>query len=144
MNARRPFWLFLWLCASVSHLEADALIDNFERSNAPAPWTFYNGAEFPGATGSLTAGPGYSGQGAHLAYDLSKGGHYVSANLTLPTPLSLAAISFWVKSPTNITIALRVVDATGQNLQYNLRRPLESLDPSAWYQQAVALDSGNT
>jgi len=118
-------------------------MDDFERTNAPAPWAFYNGAEFPGATGSLTAGPGYSGRGAHLAYDLSQGGAYVSANLTLPTPLTLAAISFWLKSPTNITIILRVVDASGQTLQYNLCRPLENLDPVAWYQQAVPLDSAN-
>src|SRR5208282_1371183 len=122
---------------------ADSLIDNFERSNAPAPWTFSNGPEFPGATGSLTAGSGHSGTGAHLAYDLSKGGHYVSASLTLPSPLSPAAIGFWVKSPPNITIALRVSDASGQTLQYNLCRPLENLDPTSWYQQTVPLDTAN-
>ena len=122
---------------------ADNLIDDFERVNSPAPWTFSNGPEFPGATGSLTAGVGHSGKGAHLAYDLSKGGHYVSANLTLPSPLSPAAIGFWVKSPPNITITLRVGDASGQTLQYSLRRPLENLDPNAWYQQAVPLDTAN-
>jgi hypothetical protein len=122
---------------------ADSLIDNFERPNSPAPWTFSNGPEFPGATGSLTAGVGHSGTGAHLAYDLSKGGNYVSASLTLPSPLSPAAIGFWVKSPPNITIALRVSDASGQTLQYNLRRPLENLDPTSWYQQTAPLDTAN-
>ena len=124
-------------------LFADTLIDNFERTNAPAPWTFSNGPEFPGATGSLTAGTGYTGKGAHLAYNLSQGGHYVSANLTLPSPMTTAAISFWIRSPTNITSALRIGDATGQTLQYNLRRPLAALDATAWYQQVVPLDSAN-
>lgn len=122
---------------------ADTLIDNFDHPGAPAPWTFSNGAEFPGATGSLSAGTGYSGQGAHLAYDLTRGGRYVSANLNLPSPLSAAAIGFWVKSPPNITIGLRVVDSTGQTLQYNLRRPLDSLVSNAWYQHVVSLDSAN-
>jgi hypothetical protein len=137
-----PIWLAaVCLLTCAGRAPADTLIDNFERTNAPAPWTFYNGAEFPGATGSLSSGPGYSGQGAHLAYNLSQGGHYVSANLTLPTPLSPAAVSFWLRSPTNITISLRVVDSSGQTLQYTLRRPLENLDPAAWYQQSVPLDS---
>jgi hypothetical protein len=131
------------LALALQRCAADSLIDDFERVNAPAPWTFSNGPEFPGATGSVTAGVGHSGKGAHLAYDLSKGGHYVSANLTLPTPLSPPAIGFWIKSPPNITIVLRVGDATGQTLQYSLRRPLENLDPSTWYQQTVPLDTAN-
>ena len=132
----------IW-AAMVSQAEADTLIDNFERVNAPSPWTFSNGPEFPGATGSLTAGAGHTGKGAHLAYDLSKGGHYVAAGYTLPTALSPAAIGFWVKSSVNITIVLRVIDSTGQNLQYNLRRPLESLGTTSWYQQVVPLDTAN-
>ena len=121
----------------------DVLIDNFERPNAPAPWAFSNGPEFPGATGSLTRGVGHAGQGAHLAYDLSHGGHYVSANLSLPSPLAVAAIGFWVKSPPDITIVLRVTDATGQTLQYDLRRPLAGLEAAIWYQQVVPLDAAN-
>ena len=51
------------------------VIDDFERTSV-APWSFYNGSEFPGATGSLTIGTnsGYTGNGAHLAYDFSGGG----------------------------------------------------------------------
>ncbi|HWI59339.1 MAG TPA: cellulase family glycosylhydrolase, partial [Bacillota bacterium] len=114
-----------------------------ERPTAPAPWRFGNGPEFPGATGSLTVAAGHAGKGAHLAYDLSKGGHYVSASLTLPAPLTTPAIGFWVKSPANIIVVLRVTDAASQTLQYSLRRPLENLDPGSWYQQVVPLDSPN-
>src|SRR5579859_7490090 len=71
---------------------ADSVIDNFNRSNV-SPWYFSKGPEFPGATGSLTSGPGYDGTGAQLSYNLSKGGHYVSANYSLPSPLSPAAIA---------------------------------------------------
>ena len=133
----------LFFIAGANAVTADTLIDNFERTNAPAPWTFSNGPEFPGATGSLTVGAGHSGQGAHLAYDLSQGGNYVGANLPLAFPLTAAAIGFWVKSPPNITIVLRVQDASGQTLQYNLRRPLENPDPNSWYQHAVGLDSAS-
>lgn len=132
----------LLLAASLGSATADTLIDSFERA-APAPWQFGNGAEFPGATGSLSIGAGHSGQGAHLAYNFSQGGAYVKASLTLPTPLTTPAISFWVKSPPNITVSLRVVDASGQTLQYTLFRPLENLDPNAWYQQVVALNTPN-
>jgi hypothetical protein len=136
-------WLVIFLGAPLAPVSADTLIDSFERPTAPAPWRFGNGPEFPGATGSLTAGQGHSGIGAHLAYDLSQGGHYVSASLTLSSPLTAAAIGFWVRSPANITLVLRAVDTSGQTLQYNLRRPLENLDPNSWYQHVVAFDTAN-
>ena len=123
---------------------ADVVIDNFEGPGAPAPWAFDDGGEKPAGKGSLTVGAGHSGKGAHLVYDLSNGANYVSANLTLPTPLTVAAISFWVKSPPNITIVLRVVDTSGQTLQCNLLRPLANLDPAAWYQQVVALEAASS
>jgi hypothetical protein len=117
------------------------LIDDFESSSSPAPWQFYNGAEYPGATGSLTLGTGHSGHGAHLAYDFSQGGLYVQASLSLPAPLiSPAAISFWVKSPPSIRLRFRAMDSTGQTFQYDLSRPLEAMDVNAWYQQTVELD----
>lgn len=136
-------WVALALAAAPNLASADTLIDNFERPTAPAPWRFGNGPEFPGATGSLTAGAGYAGIGAHLAYDLSQGGHYVSASLTLPAPLTTAAIGFWVKSPINITIALRVTDSSGQTLQYNLRRPLAGAGVDSWYHQTIPLNAPN-
>ena len=120
---------------------ADTLIDSFDNRSTVAPWTFSNGPEFPGASGSLSLGTGYSGQGAHLSYDFSKGGSYVGAFLNLATPISAAAISFWVRSPADISVTLRVTDSTGQTLQYLLCRPVSaSTDPTAWYQQIVALD----
>jgi len=120
---------------------ADVLIDSFEGRSSPAPWTFSNGPEFPGATGSLTLGAGYSGQGAQLAYDLSQGGNYTAAYLTLPSPLTAAAISLWLRTPSNVLVVMRVTDSTGQVLQYSLNRPVEAMDTGAWYQQVVSLAS---
>lgn len=120
---------------------ADVVLDTFER-NAIAPWTFYNGAEFPGATGSLNLGTGHQGKGALLSYDLSRGGQYVSANLNLASPINAAAVSLWLQSPPNIFVNLRVNDSTGQTLQYRLNRPVSTIsDPKAWYQQIVALNA---
>lgn len=120
---------------------ADVVIDAFER-NAIAPWTFYNGEEFPGATGSLTLGTGHTAKRALLSYDFSRGGQYVSANLDLASPITAAAISLWLRTPPNIFVNLRVTDSTGQTLQYRLNRPVATMsDARAWYQQIAALNA---
>jgi len=117
----------------------ETLVDDFEGGSSPAPWTFANGPEFPGATGSLTLTTGYTGHGMRLAYDFSAGGAYVSAGLTLPQPLSAAAIAFRVRSPAGIHVTLRVVDESGQTLQYRALRPFETPDPPAWCRDVVDL-----
>ena len=127
--------------AGAASVSADQLIDDFDQGANRAPWTFSNGPEFPGATGSLGIDKGHSGKGACLAYDLSRGGHYVSANLSFPLPVAASAISFWVKSPLGILVGLRVQDSSGQTLQYQLRRPQSATEEGAWYQQMVGLDS---
>ncbi len=120
------------------------LVDDFETVGAQFPWTFTNGAEFPGAIGSLTLGVGHNSErGAHLAYDFSRGGRYVGAELQLPQPLPAAAVAFWIKSPPGIRVVLRIVDETGQTLQYHLPRPLDALDVIAWYRQVVDLAQPN-
>ena len=114
-------------------------VDDFEAAGAPAPWTFSNGSEFPGAQGSLTLGAGHTGQGASLAYDFSGGGKYVSAGITLSQPASGAALALWLNSPAGIHINLRIVDESGQTLQYNTYRPPDAMDAAAWYRAVVNL-----
>ncbi len=139
------FFTFILIASTfkVSSLNATAaseiIVDDFEGFDAPTPWTFTSGDEFPGASGSLTLGSGHTGNGAHLAYNIGEGGHYVSAELDLPQPLPASMVAFWVKSPPGIYVKLRVVDETLQTLQYNMRRPLYATDPSSWYHQAVDL-----
>lgn len=123
-------------CISVT----ETMIDDFEGPAAPAPWVFYDGGGF-GAAGSLTLGQGHVGHGAHLAYDFTGGGACVGAELYLAAPLSAPAIAFWVRSPADVFIGFRVLDGSGQWLQYNLTRPFGDQDPAAWYRQAVELDA---
>src|SRR6185503_12256547 len=40
-----------------------------------------------------------------------------------------------------IHATLRVRDSTDQTLQYDVRRPLEAMDESAWYREVVELDT---
>ncbi len=120
------------------------LIDDFEKATSPSPWVFYNGGEFPGATGSLTLGEGANGskQGAHLAFDFSKGGNYVGANLSLPTPIHNAKIlSFQARVPFGIKVIIRLVDTTGQTLQFEAARPLLAFSLSNWYRQELFIQS---
>ena len=116
-----------------------AVIDDFEGASSPAPWAFSNGVEYPGATGALSRGTGYTGAGAHLAYDTSAGGNYVAAIDTLATPVSATCLRLWVKSPGGVRVQLRVNDASGQTLQYSPTRPFEAGDAQRWYQLTVDL-----
>lgn len=118
---------------------AEYMLDDFESSGAPSPWVFYDGAEFPGAKGSLTSGAGHSGKGARLSYDLSGGGNYVAATRSLDTPVAAKALGLWVKSPPAIRVTLRVVDDTGQTLQLPAVRPLYAWAPAAWYRVVVPI-----
>ena len=120
---------------------ANITIDDFESPSSPAPWSFSNGPEFPGATGSLSLGTGHHGRGAHLAYNFTGGGAYVSANLDLASLVNGEAVGFWAKASGGCWISLRVRDSTGQILQYSLSRPLEAMNSNAWYQHVVELDA---
>src|SRR5271170_2336809 len=95
----------------------ETTIDDFSSPSSPSPWVFSNGPEFPGATGSLTSGPGASGKGAALAYDFTGGGTYVAMTLTLTTPITAGVIGYSAKAA-GVHTVLRVVDSTNQTFQY--------------------------
>jgi hypothetical protein len=115
------------------------LVDDFEGSGAPAPWVFYHGAEFPGATGSLSLTTGSTGHAARLTYDFTGGGRYVSAEYILPTALCAVAVTYQARSSPGIRAVLRVMDESWQMLQYNTPRPLWEPDPDAWCDHMVNL-----
>lgn len=140
--ARIAGFLSLGVLAALT-TRADTLVDDFDGKTSFALWAFSNGPEFPGAVGAftLTQGRAGNGQAGRLSFDLSKGGNYTSAGLSLSTPTTAEAIRFWARSPSNINISLRVLDSAGQTLQYNLHRPLDAAKVSDWYQHTVSLDS---
>ena len=130
---------FIFAGVLLPHATRADILDSFESAGSPAPWTFYNGAEFPGATGSLSRGSGHTGYGAHLVFDTSAGGNYVSANYNLSAPSDAQAVALWVRHPGGSHVQLRVTDSTGQTLQYSPNRPFESRNASQWYRLVVRL-----
>lgn len=139
----------LWAVSASAR--ADRMLDDFESPGAPAPWVFSNGPEFPGAVGSLTAIDGHTGTGARLTYDLTCTSspppdcdpHYVAATLNLTEPVVARAVRLWVRASPGTRANLRVVDETGQTLQYRIPRSLEGsvgFDASGWQPAFVPLD----
>lgn len=133
--------MLLALFSASSAAATEMLIDDFESADSPAAWSFESGAEFPGATGSLAAGPGTaSSAGASLSFDFTNGGNYVAMTRKLISPITATAIGFSA-STWGQQVFLRVVDSTGQTSQYNMARPLEAGAPDAWYMVSVSLYS---
>jgi hypothetical protein len=134
-----------------SNLRSDApglLIDNFDGSRGLQRWSFSNGAEFPGASGTLSLGPGHQGRGAVLAFefaclDRTHCGHYVAAIWKAPSPVDVtrgAALSMWVSLPPDVRPTVRVIDETGQTLEFFANTPtLEHSEPDEWQRIIVPI-----
>lgn len=123
-------WIAVLLTACVPTLGA-GLVEDFEGPTDPR-WTFSNGQEFPGASGSFTRGAdpeATSGQVGKLHFDFKGGGRYVSAilNLADPIPPGVDAIRFRALLPHGCTMQLRYTDVQGQTFQ----RPVEC-QPGGW------------
>ncbi|EFC44591.1 predicted protein [Naegleria gruberi] len=131
------------LCRAGSYTNTRTLIENFEGTTSQI--SFYNGAEFPGATGSIViTTAGYSGKALNMTFNLS-GGNYVAANIPIPSTLTATynAIAFKTKScNTNNWLTFRVFDSTGQVFQFqSLNRPFENYHSLNWYEQIVMLNT---
>jgi len=112
-------FLSVVLGAALSSLGADrVVIGDFE--NGLGGWTFSNGAEFPGARGSLERSEraAFSGRyGARLSFDFTGGGAYVAMYYTFSRPIRLAGFEFRVRKPPAARVTVRVTDSTGQTVQ---------------------------
>lgn len=124
-------------------------------------WTFELGREFPGARGTLTLAGGESGMGASMLADLNCGsatiqltpsgcGKYVAMTRGLgslygtATPeTAMLGASVQVTHPL-ISTGLRVVDGTGQTLQYAFAPgTLETSAGATWAKVMIPLGSSN-
>src|SRR5215207_5875380 len=86
-------------------------------------WTFSNGAEFPGATGSLTIDPaakGKDGISLKLVGDFTKGGMYVQAGRKIDK-IDIRELSFRVRNPDGAKFTLRLNDGSGQTHQFAMK-----------------------
>ena len=72
------------------------LVADFDGTWRQGRWRFSNGAEFPGAAGRLERSQAAARRGrwgGRLAFDFTKGGKYVSAQLPLADAPSIAAVN---------------------------------------------------
>ncbi|MGH6648070.1 cellulase family glycosylhydrolase [Aquabacterium sp.] len=126
-------------------------------------WIFELGNEFPGARGGLTLTGGENGMGASMLTDLNCGGttiqlavtggcgKYVAMTRRLGSLYSTAtpetamlAISVQATHPL-VSTGLRVVDSTGQSLQYSfVPRTLETSAGATWAKIMVPLGSSTS
>ncbi|MFN8494271.1 MAG: cellulase family glycosylhydrolase [Caldilineaceae bacterium] len=136
-------------------MPARILLDNFEGRTTVAPWTFYNGAEFPGASGSLSLGAGHTGQGAVLSYNITctnpdntnTCAHYVSATKKLSQVIPLSAnyaLEFWVNAPPTMPVKVRLEDTSGQTFQFTASQALENLGANTWHRASITFASPDT
>lgn len=100
-----------------------------------AGWGFYNGAEFPGAKGSLEAAADVEAQrrpALKLSADFTGGGNYVGMGKGIDGG-EVDTISFWVKAPKGADkVTMRLIDGTGQCHQLPLK-----IAPSGEWQRIV-------
>lgn len=89
-------------------------LENFDR--AQSEYSFTNGPEYPGASGTISwVEEGHAGKGGlKIAYDFSNGGNYVGWYYNGFFPGRLQAVSFGINADRPMMIALRLADATGQ------------------------------
>lgn len=111
------------VCVPSSFAAAQEAISLINKADPKAGWTFDNGREFKGATGSLTtdADTTYNNHPSlKLHGDFTAGGMYVQAGRKLDK-LDIRELSLWVKNPDSDTFTLRLGDDSGQTHQIVLR-----------------------
>jgi len=100
-------------------------IEDFE-TGAAERWSFSNGPEFPGATGTFDVVPGAAHDGSgggQLSFDFTEGGAYVQCTTALPPEPGLAAVELWVRKLVPNRLTVRAVDETGQTFQKDFNLP---------------------
>ncbi|MFT5470533.1 MAG: hypothetical protein ACI8UO_005662, partial [Verrucomicrobiales bacterium] len=105
----RPLYYVVCLLGA-SILHAQDRVSLIEQNTADAMWKFNNGAEFPGATGSLAIDPNASRQGKpslKLVGDFTGGGGYVQAGRSIDK-VDIRELSMWVRSPDSDKFTLRL------------------------------------
>ena len=86
-------------------------------------WTFNNGQEFPGATGSLAVDAVAKREGRaslKLTGDFTKGGNYVEAGRKIDG-VDIRELSMWIRSPDLERFTVRINDASGQTHQIDIK-----------------------
>jgi len=123
--------LLLSLICRAAAAEAGAGLEDFEAAYQAERWTFSNGPEFPGATGSFdrASEAAHDGQfGGSLKFDFTGGGNYVGATLRMPEGGPSATnewtgLRLWLNRPEGNEVVFRYTDPTGQTFQKPVECP---------------------
>ena len=81
-------------------------------------WTFFNGQEFPGATGSFALASDGARKIGNLGYDFTKGGNYVSAETSISVSDRTGELRFGMRADRGLGLSVRLIDRTGQCHQF--------------------------
>lgn len=100
-----------------------------------AQWGFYGGYEFPGAKGTVSRQNAEDREVVNLYYDFSGGGAYVAAKGAVEIPEGPAEFRFSAKADRPHKLVLRLVDATKQTHQWEIRYD----QPGQWQDFSVDL-----
>ncbi|MBT9515664.1 MAG: cellulase family glycosylhydrolase [Methyloversatilis discipulorum] len=128
----------------LTYVNGKALLDGFDNRTMVEPWSFAK-SSVAGTAGSVVSGAGHSStRGLALNYGFTCAtvgancGQYVMAQLELSEPLVAGlGLRFMTRSSPEITLFARVVDESGQTLQYRVARTVEGIDPAVWYEAAI-------
>lgn len=117
------YFSIVLVAAVAGPAEAQESVELISGASPLKAWSFYNGAEFKGATGSLTIDDEASrstGKTLKLVGDFSKGGAYVQAGRKFDD-VDVRELSFRVRNPGADRLTLRLGDASGQTHQIVVR-----------------------
>jgi GH35 family endo-1,4-beta-xylanase len=104
----------------------EQLAEDFDSTWAEGRWSFWNGAEFPGAKGSFERSKDAAHAGAFggkLNFDFTGGGNYVAAHLKLNDAPDIKGVKLWLRNPSGNRITFRYTDTSGQTLQKTMALP---------------------
>ncbi len=125
----------------ITVVDPTVVIENFETSSAN-DWKFYGGAEFPGASGNFSVVSGRNGKAGRLSFSMSGSAHYVLASKALSVSAKASTVSLWLKAPLGVNVFIKLVDSTGQNLQFMVPRTLEAFSSQpVWTYHTIKRDS---
>ncbi|MCB1955293.1 MAG: cellulase family glycosylhydrolase, partial [Rhodocyclaceae bacterium] len=125
-----------------------ATIDAVDGRGVAGPWSVFGGnAQSNVSIGLVADEQGGSALAMDYRFDCAGGvcGNYVVAQMAMPEAVvSGQALSLALRSEGNVTLALRVIDASGETLQYPLQRSLEGAREALWYRATAHLDAAET
>ncbi|HEX3996951.1 MAG TPA: hypothetical protein VHX65_00190 [Pirellulales bacterium] len=99
-------------------------------------WTFFNGQEFPGATGTFGLATDGGKKTGELGYDFTKGGNYVSTETEVHVGDATGELRVGVRAERALRLSVRLIDRSGQCHQF-----AEAYSGSgAWETIRIALD----